>query len=416
MGLLDRLFGTGARSGSTGAAEYRWTLADPPEWLTASLSTWAGENVTVKGALSLVPVFSCVSLLATEIGSVPMIVYRGEGRERERDRGSPAWKLLHDRPNVEQPADLFFETMVGHLNMWGNFFAEKEKGSSGMRTAGVVGNLWPIVPSRVRVDREKGGAQRKVFEIDGEPKAYYADRILHVPAFGYDGLVGLSPIGVARQTIGTAIARDRWEGDFYGNGASPGGYLQHPGKLSPGAKADLRAQWEAMHRGSGNRHRAAVLEEGLTWQSAGMPLRDMQFVENASYSTNQIARIFHVPPEMIGGTREGGLTYSTVEGQALHFVKFSLRRWLTRIERALHADPDLFPDKDRRPEFLVEGLLRGDSSGRAAFYKTMKELGAMSVEEIRERENLGPKIEGDTFQESMPGAPAPVVNEEDEDA
>ena len=256
------------------------------------------------------------------------------------------------------------------------------------------------------MERSKTAPYEKRFRI-GE-KTYGADEILHVPAFGYDGLKGLSPIAQARQELGAAMAATEYLARHWSNNAHLGGVLQLPaGKtLSDERKVALRAQWRAMHN-LANAGATAVLEDGMTWQAIGVPLKDLEFVAAKRHTVNEVATMFQVPPEMIGGDRPSSMTYSTVEGQALHFVKFSLARWLSRIEQALYHDTDLFPPgTDLYPKFSVEGILRGDSTTRAAFYKTMHEVKALSSEEIRDLEDYGPAKEGDTF--AAPAAPAPL--------
>lgn len=382
MGLVDRIV--------AGAERRDWTLKEPPDWLWDAWGggsrSYSGKRVNVDNALGLIPVYCCVTLLSSAVAQCPLIVYRGEGGSRERARNVPQWGLLHDGPNDEQAPDVFLENVTGHENLWGNFYAEKVKARQGGRV--VVGELWPLVPSKVRVDRDSNKV--KVFEVEGNPRSFTAREILHIPAFGYDGLTGLSPIAQCRQSLGSMLARQEFEGDFYGNGAVFPGVLQMQGMLnSDDAIERLRLQWAERYGGAKNRHKPVILEQGMTWQSVGMPMKDMQFVESEKLTVNQTARMFQIPPEMVGGDREQSLTYSNVESQALHFVKFSLGRWLKRIEEGLRFDPDLFPPGlDLYPEFLVEGLLRADSAGRAEFYTAMAAVEAILINEIREKENL----------------------------
>lgn len=389
-------------------SERRAALKEPPDWLWDAFGaapTASGKQVRETGALALIPVFACVRLLAGSVAQCPLIVYRGQGKDRQRARDSWQWKLLHERPNDEHAPDVFYETVTGHENLWGNWYAEKVTGRKGGRT--VVGELWPVNPAKVKPGRDS--RQRKVFEVEGNPRSFTADRIVHVPAFGYDGLRGLSPIAQAREDLGVAVASQEYIARVFSNNAMLGGVIQLPdGKTLSQERADaLRAQWRAMHnlKTAGS---TAVLEDGATWQSTGMPLKDLEFVALNRFGVNQVARLFQVPPEMIGGDREQSMTYSTVEGQALHFVKFSLARWLIRIEQGLKHDRDLFPEgpgSDLYPEFLVEGLLRGDSKTRAEFYAQLVSIKAMTPNEVRERENMEPLPGGDEVAEigNVPG-------------
>jgi HK97 family phage portal protein len=405
VGLVDRLLAGVETRTTTG------TLAEPPDWLWDALGgskTWAGNSVTMRSALGLIPVWAAVNLVASSVGSLPLIVYRGEGRDKERARETPQWQLCHDKPNRSTVADQFWENTTGHLLTQGNFFAEKSRFRAGPR-AGLVGELWALDPTKVKVERTDAGDKR--FTVNDEQRTFATSEILHIPAFGYDGVIGYSPLTIARQPLGTMQARDEHEARTYSQGGLVPGAIRLENRLeNPEQVARLRSAW-AEATGLANAGRPVVLEEGASWQNIGLSPKDLQFVETANLTVSQVARLFQVPPEMIGGAREGGsVTYANVETQGLNFVQFSLRRWLIRIENALAADSDLFPDKDVYPEFLVEGLLRADSSGRAAYYEKAldPEHGWMLRNEARERENL-PPVEGWDDPAQPAAAPAPAA-------
>lgn len=378
--------------------EQRATLREPPDWLWDAFGgtpTYTGKSVTETGSLGLIPVFSSVRILATGVGSLPCVVYKGRGRSRVEAPESRQWMLFHEDPTPDHSADQWFETVVGHLNLWGNYYAEKVKG------AGVVGELWPLSPAKVRPDRDKQG--NKVFEVEGAGTQTDAT-ILHIPAFGYDGLTGLSPIQQARQALGAALAREEYEARLYANNAQPGGIVKFKGAMSQEAIDRFKAQWGAKMGGLRNMGTVGTLEEDADWIDTGIPLRDLQFVEGQQFSATQIAMLFQVPPSWVGGKTGDSLTYSTVEGAALHFVKFSLRPWLVRIERAIRRDRDLFPDRDLYPKFQVEELLRGDSKAQAEFFKAMRDIGVYSPNDVREKLGEPPRDGGDIYQDNPQGA------------
>ena len=378
--------------------ERRASLANPDPWLVDALggsSTFSGKSVSVKAAMSLIPVYASVKILATGIGSLPVNVYRGRGRDRVEDSSAPQWELLHEEFNPEQPSDMALELMGGHLVGWGNAYAEKVKVSKFGRT--IVGELWPIFPGNVRVSRDKSG--RKVFEIAGNSRSFTEDSILHVPGFGYNGLTGLSPISQAKQSLGVGLAREEWQGTFYANNATPPGILTHKGKLSPEAALRLSDSWMARRKTG----KVAVLEEDMRYEAAAISPRDAQFIEAMQFDASQVAALFQVPPSWIGGSSGDSLTYSTVEGEALHWVKFKLRPWLVRFEKAFRHDRDLFADRELTAKFNVEALLRGDTAARASFYQTMTAIKAYSVNDVRDQENL-PPIPGGDFDDEEPGA------------
>lgn len=387
--------------------EARDTFSEPPDWLWDSWAgqpTYSGKAVSPQISVGITGVYAAVNLLATQVGSLPMVVYRGETQDRERATDAWQWELLKRKPNPEMPADLFYETLMGHLNLWGNFFLEKQFVVDRVRGRRVAA-LWPISPARVTVCRDRASGA-KYFEVADVNGRFDSSTIIHGQAFGYDGLKGLSPIQVHRQTLGGILGRDEYLARFYANAASPGGFLQVGGTLGDEAAQRLKANWEAAHRGAQNSGRVAVLEDGVTWQSVGMSLVDQQYVQQKVHDINECARIFQIPPEMLGGERNKSLTYSNVEGQSIHFKVYSLNHWLVRIENTLRADDDLFPaGSDLYPEFVSEGLLRGDSTSRVAFYKGMYEIKAITENEIRERENMPPVPWGD--DEPVPaGSPA----------
>jgi len=384
--------------------EERWTLANPPELAWDALGgnrSSSGVAVTQATALTLDVVWACVTLLARSIATMPLIVYRGNGRERERADGSWQWTLLHERPNRAFAPDSFVEDIVAMLNTWGNYYAEKvtARDPSGRK---IVGELWRIDPRRVKVSMDGKGNKR--FAVEGEPASFGADRVLHIPGFGYDGLYGLSPISVHREGLGSELARDEWSARWYANSANPSGVLQTEGKLDPDAAARLKASWDAAHKGAANIGRTAVLEGGVTWKQMGLPHRDQQYVEQQRFGVARIARIFQVPPEKIGGERST-YTYANLAAANLEFAVYSLLHWMRRIEQALKHDEQLFPaGLGLYPEFLAEGLLRGDPTTRGQFYEALTRVHAITPNEIRERENQAPLEGGDEIVPA-PGAP-----------
>ncbi len=406
LDFLRSLAPTGGRALAPVPWLQRSTLAEPEDWLRRSLggSTMAGPSVNPENALGIDAVFACVQLIAGQAGSLPLVTYQGrDRRSRERFTADPRYYMLHDQPNPVTPSDVFVEALLASVLLWGNGYAEKVRDRSGR-----VAELWISQPKSIEVELTPEGVKR--FHVAGESATSGADRFLHTVGFSLNGWKGLSVVQLAREQLGTVKAREEYEQRLYANDATPGGILSVEGELSPEAAERFRTQWEAAHRGSGNRHRVAVLEGGTTWQSIGMPLKDQEWIERHRFTVAQIARWFQVAPELIGGDRSGSLTYSTVEGQAIQFGTFTLRRWLVRLERAMRTDADLFPERDVYPEFLMDALMRADSNGRAAFYDTMTRIGAFSVNDVLELENR-PGIGPDGDRRNLLGAqpePAPA--------
>ena len=382
--------------------ERRAALAGPPDWMWDAFGAtpgYAGRSVTVPAALRLVPVFAAVRITAGIASSLPVDVYRSPG---EPATGSAASFVLTQSANPEMPADQYLELVFAHIELYGNHFAEKVR-----NRAGQVGELWPIDPQTVTVERDTQG--RRHYRLQGTDRTFDRTTILHIPGFGTDGVKGLSPITQAREMLGIAAAREEYEGRFYGNNASAGYWIKHPGTLSRDAADRLKADIDAKHKGVGNAWRPGVLEEGMDVADMGMPLKDQQFIELQQFNATQIAHLLQVPPSWIGGRTGDSLTYSTVEGEALHYVKFMLAPKLVRVEKALAGDPDIFPDRAAYPKFNVEGLLRGDSQARAQFYETLTRIGVLSPNEIREKEDLPARDGGDTYTDPAAAqAPAPA--------
>lgn len=369
-----------------------WKASDERWWHDIGWSRRGatGALVTESSALYSSAVFACVRLLAETVASLPLPVYkRMVPRGKERAYNHPLYPLLHDSPNPWTTSYNFRETLQGHLATWGNAFAEIDWD---MKT-GRARALWQLRPDRMKVGKENGQLIYVYTLPDGSVAKLPAFRIWHVPGFGFDGLIGYSPIQMAREAIGLALATEEFGARFFGNGAKPGGVLEHPNKLSQQAKEGLRSSWNEMHQGLSNQHRIAILEEGMKYQQVGIPPEDAQFLETRKFQTNEIARFFHIPPHMIGDLERA--TFGNIEQQSLEFVIYTLRPWLVRWEQSAHLK--LMGPEERQQyfiEFLVEGLLRGDFVSRNQGYATARQWGWMSANDIRELENMNPLPDG----------------------
>ena len=366
-----------------------------------------GQAVTVDSALELVPVYAAVGLLAGAIGSLPLKVYR-DAEPRTEARTSRQWKLLHDAPNDEMAADEFWEITTASLLLWGNAFLWKQRD-----TGGVVQSLWPIRPNRVMVGREKDGAgTRRFFHIDMQNTRYYETDILHIRGLGTDGLVGLSPVQQARQQLANDQAHEEFLGTFLKNGLFSSAVFTHPNRLSADAQQRLRDQIED-RSGWLEAGKAITLEEGADLKTLTMPLADAQFVEQANLSEHRVAQLFGLVPPHQWGISAGGksMTYTNSEFGGLEFVKWSVRRWLVRIESSLKRDPGLFPAPGPVlfPEFVVDALLRADTKTRFEAFQIAINAGFMSVAQVQAIENIEPddtQLTGMVEPDSPPALPA----------
>jgi HK97 family phage portal protein len=367
--------------------------------------TPAGDEIwRAADALTLPAVSAAIRLIAETVASLPLLVYRtGPGGVRERAVDSWQHRLLHDQgPNDDTTTFDFLSDVAACLEASGNAYIEK------LPMPGGELQLYVIDPTRVHVKRATDGS--KIFEArspDGLTKQLGSDRILHVRGFTIDGSpVGLSPIGLHRRSLGLIASRDEYERQFFLNGASPGGAIEVPGHLDEDKVNEMARAWRAHHQGPGRWHQPAILQNGATWKSIGVSLADAQFAESSKFSVEQVARIFRVPPMLLGLEPNRPIS---AEEEAARFLKFGLGPRLKRIERAFAADPDLFPPQlGLQPEFLADGLLRALTPTRYEAYKAARQAGWLTANEIRAYENMPPDPRGNELQATpVGGAPNP---------
>lgn len=348
-----------------------------------------GITITPQRAMALTVVHACVRVLANAVASLPLPVYkRLLPAGKEEAPAHPLYRLLHDRPNPEMSSFTFRETLQHHLSLWGNAYAEKEFDGAGRVIA-----LWPLLPDRTRAIRHNG---EKVYvtNVNHKEVGLDADRVLHIPGLGFDGLQGYSPLALARQSMGLAAATEEFGARFFGNGSRPGGVLTSSKKLSPEAKANLRESWERIQGGLSGAQRTAILEDGLDWKAMGIPNDEAQFLETRKFQVSEIARFYGVPPHMVGDLEKA--TFSNIEQQGIEFVTHTVRPLVIRWEHILNWE--LFSESDRGKyyaKFLLIGLMRGDSAARGTYYNQMWNVGALSINDIRELEDMNPVDGGD---------------------
>ena len=349
----------------------------------------SGKNVTERSAMQMTAVYSCVRILAEAVAGLPLHLYKYTvegGKERAIDH--PLYRLLHDEPNPEMSSFVFRETLMTHLLLWGNAYAQVIRNGKNEVVA-----LYPLMPNKMSVDRDENGhlyytyyrgpdeaIKNKEFAVTLQPSD-----VLHIPGLGFDGLVGYSPIAMAKNAIGMAIACEEYGAKFFANGATPGGVLEHPGAIKDPQR--VRESWQAAFGGSSNSNKVAVLEEGMKYTPISISPEQAQFLETRKFQINEIARIFRVPPHMVGDLEKS--SFSNIEQQSLEFVKYTLDPWVIRWEqsimRALLSNTE---KKDYFVKFNLEGLLRGDYQSRMNGYAIGRQNGWMSANDIRELENL----------------------------
>ena len=381
MGLINWLRGTSSRKSDDHVIGSSYSFLFGP--------TSSGRPVTERSAMQMTAVYSCVRILAEAIAGLPLHLYRykdGGGKEKAVDHS--LYRLLHDEPNPEMTSFVFRETLMTHLLLWGNAFAQIVRNGLGE----VIG-LYPLQPNRMSVGRDLNTKalyyeyQTSWDEPAGEYKTVLlapAD-VLHIPGLGFDGLVGYSPIAMARNAIGLAQATEDYGASFFANGAAPGGVLEHPGTIKDPSR--VRESWQATFGGAKNGNKVAVLEEGMKYTPISVSPEQAQFLETRKFQLNEIARIFRIPPHMIGDLEKS--SFSNIEQQSLEFVKYTLDPWVIRWEQAITKT--LLSAREKQQLFVkfnVEGLLRGDYQSRMEGYAVARQNGWMSANDIRELENL----------------------------
>ena len=332
----------------------------------------AGKRVNERSAMQMTAVYSCVRILTEAVAGLPLHLYRYKedgGKEKALDH--PLYLLLHDEPNPEMSS-----------------YAQIIRNGRGEVMA-----LYPLMPDRMAVDRDDKGQLYYEYTTSADDAPISKGSIvrlkpsdvLHIPGLGFDGLVGYSPIAMAKNAIGLAIATEEYGSKFFANGAQPSGVLEHPGTIKDPQR--VRDSWMSQFGGSANSNKIAVLEEGLKYTPISISPEQAQFLETRKFQINEIARIFRVPPHMVGDLEKS--SFSNIEQQSLEFVKYTLEPWLVRWEQSIQRT--LFSADEKKRYFVrfnVEGLLRGDYASRMNGYAVGRQNGWMSANDIRELENL----------------------------
>ena len=349
----------------------------------------AGKAVNERSAMQMTAVYSCVRILSEAIAGLPLHLYMyTEDGNKVKAVEHPLYRLLHDEPNPEMSSFVFRETLMTHLLLWGNAYSQIIRNGKGE----VIG-LYPLMPNKMTVDRDTSGKLYYSYQRSNEEAIQSKDSkvilkpsdVLHIPGLGFDGLVGYSPIAMAKNAIGMAIACEEYGAKFFSNGASPGGVLEHPGTIKDPQR--IRDSWQSTFGGSGNANKIAVLEEGMKFTPIGIAPEQAQFLQTRKFQIDEIARIFRVPPHMVGDLDKS--SFSNIEQQSLEFVKYTLDPWVVRWEQSI-ARSLLTPEEKKTyfAKFNLDGLLRGDYQSRMQGYAIGRQNGWMSANDIRELENL----------------------------
>ncbi|BEN40790.1 phage portal protein [Serratia nevei] len=357
------------------------------EWFGTSSS---GKVVTADKAMQLSAVWACIRLLSESVSTLPMKVYRREADgSRKLAQDHPAYQVLCRRPNLEMTPSRFMLMVVASICLRGNAFIEKK----------MIGRklvaLNPLLPQNIVVKRLDTGQLQYTYTEDGKKRVIPVDRMMHIRGFGLDGVCGMMPLSSGRDVFGAAMAVDESAAKIFENGLQTSGYISSKVALNKEQRERLR-QYLAAFAGSKNAGKMMVLEGDLSYQNVTMNPEDAQMLESRAFSIEEICRWFRVPPFMVGHVTKQSSWASSVEGMNLIFLTNTLRPLLVNIEQEISRCL-LDSDEDYFAEFSVEGLLRADSVGRAAYYTTALQNGWMSRNDVRRLENLPPIPGGEIY-------------------
>ncbi|HFT7667907.1 TPA: phage portal protein [Serratia marcescens] len=357
------------------------------EWFGTSSS---GKVVTADKAMQLSAVWACIRLLSESVSTLPMKVYRREADgSRKLAQDHPAYQVLCRRPNLEMTPSRFMLMVVASICLRGNAFIEKK----------MIGRklvaLNPLLPQNMVVKRMNTGQLQYTYTEDGKKRVIPVDRMMHIRGFGLDGVCGMMPLSSGRDVFGAAMAVDESAAKIFENGLQTSGYISSKVALNKEQRERLR-QYLAAFAGSKNAGKMMVLEGDLSYQNVTMNPEDAQMLESRAFSIEEICRWFRVPPFMVGHVTKQSSWASSVEGMNLIFLTNTLRPLLVNIEQEISRCL-LDSDEDYFAEFSVEGLLRADSVGRAAYYTTALQNGWMSRNDVRRLENLPPIPGGEIY-------------------
>ena len=349
----------------------------------------SGKRVNERTAMQITAVYACIRILAESVAQLPLHLYKyNENGGKLKAVEHSLYKILHDEPNPEMTSFVFRETLMTHLLLYGNAYAQIIRNGKGQILA-----LYPLMANRMTVDRDDKGEifykyQHSTDEANtmkGSTVTLKPRDVFHIVGLSADGIVGYSPIAMAKNAIGMSIACEEYGSKFFNNGAVPGGVLEHPDQLKNPEK--VRESWTNTFGGSQNAGKVAVLEEGMKYHPISIPNNEAQFLETRKFQLNEIARIFRIPPHMIGDLDKS--SFSNIEQQSLEFVKYTLEPWIARWEQAIFKS--LLTDNEKKDYFVkfnLEGLLRGDYQSRMEGYAVGRQNGWMSANDIRQLENL----------------------------
>jgi len=354
------------------------------------IPTKAGVDIDETTALNYGAVWNAIQIISGTIGSLPLHLLKRTGKNTEKMTSESLYDVLHSVANTEMTAMNYREAAGAHMVSWGNSYSEIVRS-----TVGDVVELWPITPNRVKPERKNGSMFYEVNVGAGKKVTLPRERILHIPGLGFDGLMGYSVLTKARESIALGMAAEEFGSRYFGDGTHPGTIVSHPGVLGPEQQKTLQKSLTGAYSGLGKSHKLMLLEDGMKMENIGFSPEDSQFLQTRAFQIPEISRWFNIDPSKLKDHSRS--TFNNIEHLSIMHVVDCIRPWLVRIEQCYNMQL-LTPEQRKVGLFLshnVEGLLRGDTAARSEFYSKMFMIGAISINEIREKENLNPIDGGD---------------------
>ncbi len=391
------------------AAFRAFLLSDePPEWFWRTpgvgQTTGSGVSVTDQTALRVTAVLSCVKVLAESISTLPLMVFERQANGDKRVASEhPLSEVLHTIANEESTAQSVRETLFAHVLLRGNAYARVVRDGGGD-----VREIWPIAPGSIQADRPRPGGPLvfHVSEAGVPPETLRTDQVWRIPGLSWGGATGLSPIGMARESVGLALALETNTASALKHGARIAGVVTHPQVMDDPEYKRFKESWDQAYAGVTNAGKTVILEQGARFEKVGMTFEDLQFLELKKFQIAEIARLFRVPLHMLFDDK--AQPRANMEQASLEFVVYTLRPWLVRFEQTITRDLLLPTERGRYfAEHNVAGLLRGDFAARMSGYAQGRQWGWWSVNDIRQLENLnGIGPEGDVYLQPLNMTPA----------
>ena len=389
LASLNKLLGAALRASPENPST---NLANPAQWLldwaTGGKSA-SGIQVTEDKAFGVAVAYACVNLIAKTIATLPLHVFRWQGKLRELVTDNEFGALVGEQPNPLMTSVVWREVMMAHVLLWGNHYSIIEIDGRG----GLM--LLPLQPWNVDALLTSDGRRKKyrVRLSDGNLKEFREDQVLHIPGLSFDGLVGISPIKKLRNTYGLSLATEAFGSKFFANDARPSVILETPAKMKEEAQKNLLNSLYEKFSGVDNAWKVLVLEEGAKMHMVQMPLEDAQFLDTQKLQDSRICGTFGAPPHLVGIIDKSTSWGTGIEQQDIGFAKHCIRPWCVKIEAEF--DRKLFRGDGLICKFSLEGLQRGDFKSRMDGYQIGVQNGIYLRNEVRELEDLPPLDDGD---------------------